>query len=730
MPGARSKFYYGMIEEDTSKEIDAFLQSSQGILYLRWPLVFDGKLRLEDMENSSLFKLGPACKKETAEIKKLVNSDMTKYIVIPNLHLLAHAGEHPGGFYSRLVQMCNFYMNNHKIFFVLSCCRVPTAFRKENSLLDQWEFIACKKSLEESIEESQKNSSSGAPDLFLELRRIYGQLERHHFVKICPALEQNNIRDSFEVARNAQLDCLIKAIIESTLPFNSEIYLQDDQLLDERKPQEITGIKDKLRQLIFGQDEAIQRVVDVALMVYGSKRIDDRPRQIFLFVGPSGVGKTELCRQLAGILPGYRFLQINLAEYKDEHSVNKLIGVGRGYVESEAGGILTEPVRLYPRHIIIFDELDHGHSSVLQLFYKIFEGTIKDGRGRDVYFRDCFIIMTTNKGIISDDVSPEERRHKIENQLKQEAKDEKDRLQFSEAFLGRINWIIQFNRLNTSNLVDIARYYFEKRIVEPYHELGVEVNFEPVIKPQLLKENILDIRHQFFEIWALMIRPGEEQGARRLYQYMDEMLIYPLELFRINYREHFKKNYRIILRFQPCLLDLNYDKASILLIDDEADELGNVKDILKDYSVSVDYSDFKGKAYLEFVKRASMVLLDLLDKEGKKVGIDVLDELREKGLRIPMAIYTSLPDGPDLDDLKSNLWRYRINQYINKKSKDEIKKAVIFRAIQEYYLMTKCEKVAIDKAKLVPPTSKESLKNQAVFTLDYNIIGVIKSDNP
>src|SRR3972149_8555490 len=164
----------------------------------------------------------------------------------------------------------------------------------------------------------------------------------------------------------------------------------------------------------MGQEEAIQKFVDAAAISYSSVKEDNKPNAVFLFVGPSGVGKTEICRQLKDFLPGYRFLQINLSEYNDNAAVDKLIGIGRGYEGSKYGGILTEPIRRYPKYVILFDELDHAHSSIFQLFYKIFEGEIMDGRGRPVSFKDGFIIMTTNKGIIEENIPLSEKRFAIE----------------------------------------------------------------------------------------------------------------------------------------------------------------------------------------------------------------------------------------------------------------------------------------------------------------------------
>ena len=157
----------------------------------------------------------------------------------------------------------------------------------------------------------------------------------------------------------------------------------------------------RLRQSVRGQDEAIAEVAEALRAAKAGLADPDAPLGVFLFVGPSGVGKTELARALAGeLFGGDRFLTtINLSEYQESHTVSQLKGSPPGYVGYGEGGVLTEAVRQRPYSVVLLDEAEKAHADALDLFYQVFDkGTMRDGEGREIDFRNTVIALTSNLG--------------------------------------------------------------------------------------------------------------------------------------------------------------------------------------------------------------------------------------------------------------------------------------------------------------------------------------------
>jgi len=160
-------------------------------------------------------------------------------------------------------------------------------------------------------------------------------------------------------------------------------------------------LEDQLKKRIIGQDDAIQLVSEVIRASKSGIANPDAPIGVFLFTGPSGVGKTELALSLADLLfGGEKFSTvINMSEYQEKHTVSQLKGSPPGYVGYGEGGVLTEAVRQKPYSIVILDEVEKAHRDVLNMFYQVFDkGMMRDGEGRDINFRNTVIIMTSNLG--------------------------------------------------------------------------------------------------------------------------------------------------------------------------------------------------------------------------------------------------------------------------------------------------------------------------------------------
>ena len=165
-----------------------------------------------------------------------------------------------------------------------------------------------------------------------------------------------------------------------------------------KEAQQIEKLEPKLRAQIFGQDEAIEKVVDAITLSRAGLRADRKPVGSFLFAGPTGVGKTELARQLAKAL-GVELHRFDMSEYGERHSVSRLIGAPPGYVGFDQGGLLTDAVRKHPHSVLVLDEIEKAHPELFNILLQVMDDArLTDNNGREADFRNVVLIMTTNAG--------------------------------------------------------------------------------------------------------------------------------------------------------------------------------------------------------------------------------------------------------------------------------------------------------------------------------------------
>ena len=236
-----------------------------------------------------------------------------------------------------------------------------------------------------------------------------------------------------------------------------------DRMLEGER-EKLLQMDDKLRERVVGQDEAIRVVADAVRRARAGLQDPNRPLGSFLFLGPTGVGKTELCKALAEFLfdDEHAMIRVDMSEYMEKHSVARLIGAPPGYVGYDEGGTLTEAVRRRPYQVILFDEVEKAHSDVFNILLQVLDdGRLTDGQGHTVDFRNTIIVLTSNLG-------SEYLAALLEGQPAEAARDqvmEVVRRSFRPEFLNRLDEIILFNRLGRNEMkriVDIQLKHLQK----------------------------------------------------------------------------------------------------------------------------------------------------------------------------------------------------------------------------------------------------------------------------
>lgn len=229
------------------------------------------------------------------------------------------------------------------------------------------------------------------------------------------------------------------------------------KLMEEEK-QKLLNLEQELHKRVIGQDEAVRAVADAVLRARAGLKDNKRPIGSFIFLGPTGVGKTELARALSEALfdTEDNMIRIDMSEYMEKHSVARLIGAPPGYVGYEEGGQLTESVRRKPYSVILFDEIEKAHPDVFNLLLQLLDdGRLTDSQGRIVNFKNTVVIMTSNVGsryllenIGEDGELDEETRNRVMNEL---------RYLFKPEFLNRVDDIVLFKPLTRNEVREIVR---------------------------------------------------------------------------------------------------------------------------------------------------------------------------------------------------------------------------------------------------------------------------------
>ncbi|HLO74869.1 MAG TPA: ATP-dependent chaperone ClpB [Magnetospirillum sp.] len=362
--------------------------------------------------------------------------------------------------------------------------RVTAEWRAEKDKLASSTKI--KEQLDQARIEAEKAQREGRYEKAGEL--LYG---------VIPDLEQK-----LQTADRSQGNMLNEAVTEEQIAAVVSRWTGipvDKMLAGERE--KLLDMENRLRTRVIGQEEAVVAVANAVRRARAGLQDPNRPIGSFLFLGPTGVGKTELTKALAEFLfdDESAMVRIDMSEYMEKHSVARLIGAPPGYVGYEEGGALTEAVRRRPYQVILFDEVEKAHPDVLNVLLQVLDdGRLTDGQGRTVDFRNTLIVLTSNLG-------SEVLAHQAEGHDSAEVRDqvmEVVRAAFRPEFLNRLDEILLFHRLSRANMTGIVEIQLGRlrklladrkitlQLDEPAREWLGEKGYDPVYGARPLKRVI------------------------------------------------------------------------------------------------------------------------------------------------------------------------------------------------------------------------------------------------
>ncbi|MCI1945932.1 ATP-dependent chaperone ClpB [Clostridium luticellarii] len=367
--------------------------------------------------------------------------------------------------------------------------------------------------------EREKSNITGVRNLKKQLDEAKGQIEKaereYDLNKVAelkygviPKLEKKIAASESNIKENNKNAMLKEEVTEQEI---SQIVSKWTGIpvtrLVEGERQKLVKLEDELSKRVIGQEEAVKAVSDAVIRARAGMKDPKRPIGSFIFLGPTGVGKTELAKTLARTLfdSEENIIRIDMSEYMEKYSVSRLIGAPPGYVGYEEGGQLTEAVRRKPYSVILFDEIEKAHNDVFNIFLQILDdGRLTDNQGKVVDFKNCIIIMTSNIGssYLLENKSAvgidKNVRDRVMNDMK---------LKFKPEFLNRLDDIIMFKPLNTEeikSIIDIFLKDIENRlkdkniyieITDRAKEVIASEGYDPVYGARPLKrymENVLE----------------------------------------------------------------------------------------------------------------------------------------------------------------------------------------------------------------------------------------------
>ncbi|MDD6716880.1 MAG: ATP-dependent Clp protease ATP-binding subunit [Firmicutes bacterium] len=266
------------------------------------------------------------------------------------------------------------------------------------------------------------------------------------------------------------------------------------QRLTERESERLLKLEDTLHRRVIGQDEAVRAVAKAIRRGRVGLQDPNRPIGSFLFLGPTGVGKTELAKALAAAVFGDEdsMIRVDMSEYMEQYAVSKMIGSAPGYVGYEEGGQLTDKVRQHPYSVVLFDEIEKAHPDVFNVLLQILdEGHLTDSQGRTVNFKNTIIIMTSNVGarnIIEPKTlgfAPKPTEKESYEKMQAGVMDEVKKM-FRPEFINRIDGILVFHALSHDDMLKITTLLFSDLIKRAKEQMNITIRVTPAMKEYLV----------------------------------------------------------------------------------------------------------------------------------------------------------------------------------------------------------------------------------------------------
>jgi ATP-dependent Clp protease ATP-binding subunit ClpB len=384
-----------------------------------------------------------------------------------------------------------------------------------------------KEALEKAKLELESANRSGNLEKMSELQ--YGRIpELEKQLAAANAAEQQE----FKLLRNKVGEEEIAEVVSkwTGIPVSKMLEGERDKLLK---------MDEALHQRVIGQDEAVNAVANAIRRSRAGLSDPNRPNGSFLFLGPTGVGKTELCKSLASFLfdTEEAMIRIDMSEFMEKHSVARLVGAPPGYVGYEEGGYLTEAVRRKPYSVILLDEVEKAHPDVFNILLQVLDdGRLTDGQGRTVDFRNTVVVMTSNLGSnVIQEMAGEENYQAMKNAVMEIVGQH-----FRPEFINRVDDVVVFHPLQKDQIraiTDIQLLHLRKRLAE--RDLALELSeaaldhiaeagFDPVYGARPLKRVI---QHEVENQLAQDILAGKYLAGQVIkVNVQDEELVFSTEL--------------------------------------------------------------------------------------------------------------------------------------------------------------------------------------------------------